>query len=258
MRVGGVTLQFRLGGLRGGRRYLRILLAIDQTIKTLGDRLMNDFIVRPITDDGLVGYDQFDQLMCGTRDGEHISYAPIADVRRKQCIICNRGWELTGPSLSDQFRWKVTDDFVHLSCWVQFQGLVQRQDFYRALVRADLNFRIIKAIPNQYWGNDPVFREQSWYEAELVQHPARIVYGVRKRVTSISVIAESGRALDYWADAEEAFAGEDVAKEFAPGKCLVHSWTLENDRRYIALLARALKLWGNVKETLDGHKKAMG
>ena len=59
-----------------------------------------DFIVKPLTDDGLVGYDQFGQFMCGTPEGHgRVSYSPVSDVRGRLCVICCQGWHLSAESM---------------------------------------------------------------------------------------------------------------------------------------------------------------
>lgn len=199
-------------------------------------------IKRPVTEDGLVGYDEFDQFMVTCIERGHETSTHIHDVREQICQICNHGWEPNGPSMRDQFRWQLLEAFVHESCLARHQGLVERQDFYSALCNAPVRFRGLVAIPNQYWGPADVWgKNKPWYRAELIDFPVRFVLGRRKRVDSIELIPEGGTKLLGWESAKIAFDDQNVTKEFSEDRILLHAYG-DDAKDYIKKLAEACGL----------------
>jgi hypothetical protein len=197
----------------------------------MGEKL----IVRPITDDGMVGYDQFGQLMLTKlEDGRQVSWG-IADVRRKTCVICNHGWLPNAESMADQRRWDLVGDHVHGTCLARHVGLVERSEFFEAIVAARISFRGLVPEPNRYW-NRPSARP--WYHAELIDHPARIVIGSRKRVFHVELVAEGGVPFDWWEAAKDDLAAFDVTKEFSATSVMLHAWGNEQLRLFISRLAK--------------------
>ena len=194
-------------------------------------------IVRPVTDDGMVGYDEFGQFVWSRPDRQWIVSSFIWDVREHTCAICARGWEPTGPSMGDQAPWHMLGEglaaYVHETCLERHTGLVERAEFYRAIVAARLRFRGLAPIANGYAPD-----ARPWYRAELTDHPVRLVLGCRKRVDHVEAIAEGGTKLAWWREAEAAFAAEDVTKAFSERSVLLHAWTAEKTREYIATLAK--------------------
>ena len=57
-----------------------------QLVDVLKEDQVN-IIVRPITDDGEVGYDEFDQFTWNRKEGKYTVSSMIADVRGKTCVI---------------------------------------------------------------------------------------------------------------------------------------------------------------------------
>lgn len=193
---------------------------------------MKSLIVRPITKDGLVGYDEFDQFMICEPDGDARKYWHGWDVRALTCAICARGWEPTGPSIADQVRWDLLDAQVHRSCLERHAGLVERAEYRAALVQARVRFRL-RPVPNAYW-SDP--KAKPWYHAELIDHPVRFVLGARKRVDHVEVVAEGGTELAWFERAREAFAAEDVTKWFGPAGVGLHAWSRTKMEDYVRRL----------------------
>lgn len=194
-------------------------------------------IVRTITEDGLVGFDQFDQLTLCSIDERRgwTSYTHIADVRGKTCAICNRGWEPTGPSLSDQYLWSLLDEHVHLSCLARHLSLIERDAVFWAICDARIRFKRLYVDPNGYYlQEDPWGKYRPWYRAELLDHPYSLLVGMRKRVWSIEL---RGECLWYEAASKE-FESENVTKEFSKTGVLLHAWGNENLREYIKRLAK--------------------
>jgi hypothetical protein len=212
---------------------------------------MND-IVRPVTDDGQIGYDEYDQFIWKRPQGEYTVMSPICDVREETCEICERGWEPTGPSIGDQHHSQLYG-WVHLTCLVRLGALKEKARFWHALC-GTVRFRGLKPIENRYWPKGDPYAKKPWYTAELIDHPARFVVGSRKRVCQIEVVAEGGKELEHWKRAEEAFADKDVTKSFGPSRCYIHTWNEEEDTRTIKLMAESLG-FAIVREGSNGHNE---
>jgi hypothetical protein len=208
-------------------------------------------IVRPITDDGLVGYDKFDQLTLCSPEGKWKSYTFIADVRSKTCAICNHGWEPTGPSMADQYRWALLEEHVHLSCFVRHLGLIDRSEVYGAICDARIRFKGLVVEPNGYWrGDDPWGKYRPWYSAELLDQPYKLLIGMRKRVWSIELIAQGGTKCGWFEAASKEFEGENVTKEFGESRILLHAWGSEKMREYIKRLVKV----GDLTKPKSAHE----
>ena len=219
---------------------------------------MND-ILRPITEDGNVGFDKYDQLVCWVQRGESRVGTMIKDVRELTCCICNHGWEATAEGMSDQQHWQLTDSWVHLTCLIRHTGLNERSEFQRAMIDArtvDVGIRFESTdIPNRYWGNGDLYGAKPWYQFDLLDFPVRFIIGSRKRVVVVQVeplgsppvppdAFEKGiyapyipKILFWWKEAEAAFADEDVTKEFGPERVMLHAWGKDKLKEYVAKLA---------------------
>ena len=219
-------------------------------------------IKRPVTDDGMVGFDECGNFMASWID--RIGYTvstPVCDVREMTCIICNRGWEPNADSMLDQQHWDLLDvstmgrseergvlerkvrqaGMVHATCLSRHFGLVERERFYWALVDARVRFCGLKPIANGYWSTPEPRRGDAqglkpWYQAELLDHPAMFVLGRRKRVDHIEVVPQGGTKLAWHAEAERAFAAEDVTKHFGESSVLIHAHTREASLSYVKRL----------------------
>lgn len=191
------------------------------------------FIVRPVTDDGLVGYDEFGQFAVTKvmPDGAESSHH-IADVRDMTCVMCGRGWEPTGPSMADQCSWQISSSLVHFSCLVRYEALRQRELFWSSLVGL-VRFDSLKAVGNRYWPVSDPYAQQPWYTVELVEHPAMFVFGSRNRVYHVEVVPQGGTRLDWHQKAAEAFEGERVTKEINSASVMLHAWSDEKLREYV-------------------------
>lgn len=190
-----------------------------------------------ITDDKRVGYDEFNQLMLATRDGDNTSYHMISDLRRQKCALCLRGWEATGESLADQTHWRLTDAYVHQTCLMRHIGFVERSEIYDAVCGARLRFGGLVPIENRYWPKAYPESTRPWYETKLLDYPVLLTVGHRKNVIEITVEGD-------WLPSEalrEAFEKADVTKEFAPKIVLIHAWGNEKMREYLTTIAKVLK-----------------
>jgi hypothetical protein len=200
---------------------------------------MND-ILKPITPDGNVGYDQFNQLIC-TRmhpGGDWKVTTHIADMRNKTCRICQQGWKLSAESFHDQFHWSLIDDWVHETCVMRHYALVERAEYERHFIDARVRFKVVE-IENGYWGkpdDDCRMGLKPWYRIELTEHPANyFIIGARKRVTSIRVCGPT----PWFEVAEKAFADQAVTKDFDPNGVMVHAGSIEKEKEYVRHLVKA-------------------
>lgn len=223
---------------------------------------MND-IIRPLTKDGMVGWDQYDQLWLW-RNEKHggRSGSIIADVRGKLCPICKHGWEITAESLGDQEYMIGRAEWAHLSCFIRYQAL-QDFDFWRSsLIDAGFIFGqldnpkyigeggpSLQEIPNEYWGpKDPWGAGQPWYRVRLLKkladgytntaHGRTLKLGLRKRVYVLEV--EPGEGPYDQALAEKLFAPEDVTKEICGDRMMVHAWGQTKAQEYLRHFSEVL------------------
>lgn len=220
-------------------------------------------IVRPLTDDGLFGFDQFDQFMLGTKDVDGgMRFHFVADVRQKVCAICTRGWEPTGPSIGDQARWGLIDEYVHQSCLARHLGFVQRADVFQAVCDAGIRFEKLIPIPNGYWGPEDAWgKHMPWYQADLIDHPYQLRIGHRKRVWEI-VLLPYGRAqaskrlsgpeatVSFYAEAKAEFGPEEkegITQTIDKRQVLLHAYGTAKMAEYVSRLAKV----GNLNKKLN-------
>jgi len=154
-------------------------------------------IVRPVTDDGLVGFDEHGRFIHCEVDDDHRIFTLVKDVRRSTCVICGRGWEATSASIGDQTSWLVSNSTVHRSCLIRHEGLREMEEVRRAVVDARIHFHKLVLLPNNYWPKTDPWSAKPWYEIELADHPAKLVVGSRKRVMSIEVYPQGGTKLEW-------------------------------------------------------------
>lgn len=193
-------------------------------------------IVRPITKDGLVGFDEFDQLVCVSQTPHGTSSVFVSDVRDKTCVLCGRGWELNGPSFSDQQAIRVMNKHAHQSCLVRHEAYEEFWTVYRSMVDARIRFEGPKEIDNRYWGKISPYSNKPWYELTLLDYPVKFTIGARKRVWSIGVGRIDGGILPNMA-LEAAFKDENVTKDFCPTSMLVHAWGDADLKKYVKMIA---------------------
>ena len=211
-------------------------------------------IKKYITADGMVGYDEFGQLVLTreVRMGSDVCMVStfIADVRDKICMICDQEWELNGDSMGDQHHWSLIDEFVHETCLARHHGLIERAEYHYAFVEAGVRFHVLKPIPNRYWGPPTahVLGNKPWYETTLCDHSIRFTIGPRKRVHEIIIESIDGSILSWERAAEQDFRTENVTKEFGSNKILIHAWGFDKMREYI----KRIVLVGGLAAARDG------
>jgi hypothetical protein len=201
---------------------------------------MND-IVRPITEDGNVGFDEYNQLVLRWPLGkDSFEYRFIKDVRGKRCPICLQAWLPTAASMRDQVQWRLIDEWVHETCLYRHIGFVERQEFFSAIVEAELRFDGLRPIENRYWPKSYEASNKPWYETKLLDYPTILVIGHRKRVTEIELTPVKGSVLiaEWFRD---AFKAEDVTKKFDAQGVRVHAWNDEKVGKYLGVIAELLR-----------------
>ncbi len=204
---------------------------------------MND-ILRAVTPDGYVGFDEFGQLQAKEVEAKHTTSWIVWDVREKTCFICNHGWELNHKSFKDQYYWHDRKELIHESCFKRYRKLREWSMFFNAVVECNLAFPGgLKEVKNEYgaaW-NLPWY-EFKWKGAETFT----IVIGRRKRVDHVEIKAPTEGypgmpSLDYRM-AEKCFSEEDVTKDFGPTSIMVHAHTDEKLKAYLKKFVRILGL----------------
>lgn len=187
---------------------------------------MND-IVRPLTEDGMLGYDEHRQLWAFRLDQGMKIGTIVADVREEKCSLCAEGWKTTAESMLDQFchlkRW------VHRTCFVRYVGYREYGMWCKVFRLTKLRFNKIKEIPNQYGGG----WKAPWYEIEIENTPVTFYVGNRKQVYSIQVRATKGDLSEM----EELFTDEDVTKKFETNNVLLHAWNEDKVADYVKKIA---------------------
>lgn len=221
---------------------------------------MND-IIKPLSKDGLVGWDQYGQLWLWRVDGERRCGTTISDVRQKTCCVCRRGWEETAQSLGDQHYWQNRAEWAHESCFIRFRALQEYEFWEEALVAGGFIFgwnddpwtmkeqkASLKAIPNEYWGSkDPWGAWRPWYRVRIlkklqdgknVPHGRTLKLGSRKRVYHMEI--EPGEGFYDEAAAHRLFDGEDVTKEIGRDGMMIHAWGDTKAQEYLKHFATIL------------------
>jgi hypothetical protein len=213
---------------------------------------MND-IVKPLTHDGLVGWDSYGQLWLWRVQAERREGTIIADVREKVCCVCRRGWELKAESLGDQYFWSSRAEWSHESCYIRHLALDEFDFWCSALVGARFIFGAIdnprmigegpalESLPNGYWGQkDPWGAGMPWYRARLLKKNEKgdntalgrtLKLGMRKRVHHLEIEVGFGpydRVL-----ADELFKSENVTKQIDEDRMMVHAWGRDKAREYL-------------------------
>ncbi len=201
---------------------------------------MND-IVRRLTPDGFIGYDQFNQLVALEVEKERTtSWILPCNPLEKICCICAHGWDLNHRSVKDQHFWRDRDKVVHMSCYKRYLGLCEWDLFYNSICTLASAWSGLTEVGNLYKGawNLP------WYEFNFKGSPHLITIGRRKRVFHMEIeYRVGGRASSLDVELAEAlFKLEDVTKEFGPRHILVHAWTDEKFLEYLRHFERILGL----------------
>lgn len=223
---------------------------------------MND-IIRPLTADGLVGWDEFGQFWIWHYEGKNKVGSMYWDVREKVCCICRRGWETTADSLRDQRYWGERTEWAHQSCTWRYQSLKAFDFWVGALVKNKFIFGpvdnpkttmdggpALQEIPNGYLGDqDPRGAVTPWYRARLLKkvsgeygdnmaHGRTLKLGARKRVFHMEI--EPGNGIYDHELAAVLFAQENPTKDIRADGMMIHAWGREKATEYLGLFSQIL------------------
>lgn len=222
---------------------------------------MND-ILRPVTADGMAGWDQFGQFYIKHREGEYVVGSVYHDVREKICFICNHGWELTSKSLRDQNFDRQRAQHGHLSCMIRYEALQEFDFWYEAVLDAHFMFGPLdnpkyiaeggpcfESLPNQYWPKGDPWVVKPWYRVRLLKRVDEekslngplgrtLKLGSRKRVFHLQI--EDGPGSYDATMARELFKDENVTKEIGVHGMYIHAWGEDKARAYLKHFARIL------------------
>jgi hypothetical protein len=161
-----------------------------------------NMIVRPISSDGNVGFDKFEQLVIQKQEGKYTTTRIVHNSLDETCPICGKGWEPTVESLENQ--WGIScmgkytrtksgelghsDRPCHYSCYKGMLYVKEAQMWYDIFCDREINKGPgyeIDEVPNEYNGgwNNP------WYRYRPKHLPGvDIVVGSRKRVYQIKFL----------------------------------------------------------------------
>lgn len=234
---------------------------------------MND-ILKPVTVDGMAGFDQFGQFYIKWMDREYTCGAVFHDVRKKICCICGHGWELTAKSLRDQDFLRHRAEHAHLSCVIRYTALQEYDFWYGAVLDAGFMFGPLdnpkyiaeggpafESIPNEYWPKgDPWGEGQPWYRVRLLKRVDEekslngplgrtLKLGHRKRVYVLEIEEGPGEYNEKLA--RELFApeiAERITSWIGPKGMMIHAWGQEKAREYLRRFAEILGVGAERKQ----------
>lgn len=235
-------------------------------------------IVKPLTSDGMVGFDESGQLcLWKEEEGGGRIGKMIADVRKETCFICLRGWQVTAESLEDQSYNDGHAAWSHRSCAIRYGALTQFDFWYGALIEAGFIFGrekterdrlpALESLPNGYHGGtDPWCAGMPWYRVHLLKkdvgkwenspHGRTLRLGRRKRVWHMEIEPGTG---SYDAEAARTlFAGEDVTKDIGDDRMMVHAWGRDKAREYLRHFAVILNANAWREELQKRDRRAEG
>jgi hypothetical protein len=223
---------------------------------------MND-ILKPVTVDGMAGFDQFGQFYIKHREGEYVVGSIYHDVREKICCICGHGWELTSRSLKDQDFLRHRAEHAHLSCVIRYEALQEYDFWYRAVLDAGFMFGPLdnpkyiaeggpafESIPNGYWPKgDPWGEGKPWYRVRLLKRVDKekslngplgrtLRLGARKHVYHLQI--EEGPGPYDVEIARGIFKDADATKEIGSNGMMIHAHGRDNAREYLKRFAKIL------------------
>lgn len=145
-------------------------------------------LVRPVTPDGLTGFDEYNQFISWTEPNIHgmSEGRPIADVRNSLCYICGKQWALTSVDLRNQTHDR-RGNAMHYTCLQGYNKILAYQEIEHALIEAGYLFDT-EEVPSRYAGGDGT----PWQRVKVLGNDKdrtdtkyRIVLGKRKKVWEI-------------------------------------------------------------------------
>ena len=198
-------------------------------------------IVKPITEDGRTGFDQYGQLMSWSLPDASgaVTGTMIRDVRGIPCRICNRGWLPTTEGMRDQVR--INEWVVHGACHMGWRSLNNYYDAQEMLIKAGYLFNM-EEVESQYPGSPP------WISVRILQNDnertpvpdRRIIFGQRKRVWEIQAIGfgNLGSLFEEVQDTK-GYTARDGGRRM---HYYIHAWTKEQVVDYLARIRKTISL----------------
>lgn len=177
-------------------------------------------IIRPISKDGNLGFDKYNQLVAQWQDREWTVSTIVRDLRDETCPICGKGWELSSESFRDcHFIESLGKSFLtsegkhahsgqpcHYTCYRGMLRVKEADFWYYACCDREINkgpgFDFDES-KNEYGGgwNNP------WYRVRFKHLPGiDLIMGKRSRVYEISVRNLDNSAIELL---EKAFDGHN-------------------------------------------------
>lgn len=215
-------------------------------------------IVKPLSSDGLLGFDERDQLWCWRPvAGGDFTGRMVPDLREQICIICGHGWELTAEAYADHCNWQFHGSEVHETCMVRYTSLHDYEIYHLALASAGLHFQRLQRIPNEYWQERDRWFQRSWYRVTLSDSKRTLKLGSRRHVHHLEIERGEGEIDVTMAQClfehEHVTKGlrsrtprENTPKDWEPGQSFdgyyIHADNEDKVRDYIASFARILRL----------------
>lgn len=181
-------------------------------------------IVRPITPDGNVGFDEYGQLCCWRNTERGTVGTMIADMRDKKCGLCAQPWEMTAEGFSNQQYVRSVGEWVHETCWVGYLGMKESFMWYELLCARKTTWEWTK-IPNEYGGayNTP------WFKVTFTGYVPWMKIGSRKRVFHMSLHDLSARQCAEFT----RFEKENVTKHCDGRSIMIHAWAEADAANYL-------------------------
>jgi hypothetical protein len=204
-------------------------------------------IIRPLSSDGCLGYDQFNQLTAMTVDREYKTFHHVPDLRGHKCIVCAQGWALTAESFNDNQR---IDDlgYSHKGCWQRFQTIQEYYDWRGILVGCGIRFCGLKEIPNEYtrgsWG-------PKWFKTQLFQKKPYLTIGRRKRVWEIVLYSANVTQEEF----EQSCIGKtNNTKHLEDDNVLVHAYSFDEAKEFLKAMWGFCQKPGLIDETIEENR----
>jgi hypothetical protein len=201
---------------------------------------MSNDIVKPITPDGMCGFDSYGQLWVwwleDPKEPERKTGTIVADVRGKICPICQKGWLNTTDSIRDQTYLQAMSRHVHRSCEYG-SAHVNNFYFWHDLVCDNetnvkgLKFEETANLYGSKWTGP-------WYRVKFNHiDDHEFILGSRKRVYHMEMTNVFDK--DELRLLEEAFKDQDVTKYHSEEKSFViHAHGKEDAKKYIKIMVK--------------------
>jgi hypothetical protein len=229
--------------------------------------VVND-ILKPVTPDGMAGFDQYNQFYIKWQDREYTCGSVFHDVREKICCICGHGWDLTSPSLRDQTFLNHRAEHAHQSCTIRYEALQEFDFWYRAVLDAGFMFgpldnpkyiaeggACFESLPNGYWPKADPWSAKPWYRVRLQKRIDKekslngpvgrtLRLGARKSVYHLEIEPGPGEydyklALELLGN-EKVYGDVKVTMDIRPDGLMIHAHGKDKAREYLKAFAKIL------------------